>query len=231
MRMDLWPQWLHEAVDATVAAQRAHAEVVSEATAEVENPERLAEALDLELRTSMRAITSAAFAVDAFYASVQARSPAHPHRERWRTPGRRRTPRQVQVFETLRYHLKVRRPGAAVMQGRIKQLFRFRGWAVHADSAYKDPIHRDDIDRGVDWHYAAFRAANAVECLFMAAQMLDVLVELLARGSEEIQKWAPFARARLDEVLDLYDAQPGLKPITRARDETGDGRANSDSPS
>jgi hypothetical protein len=76
LRMDLWPHWLHEALDATVAARAVHADLVAEATTNGSG-EPLARLLDLELRTCMRAISSAAFAVDAFYASVQARSPAH----------------------------------------------------------------------------------------------------------------------------------------------------------
>lgn len=218
LRMDLWPQWLHEALDATVAARAAHAEVLAEVAAPT-SEEHLADLLDLELRTSMRAITSAAFAVDAFYSSVQARSPEHPDRAKWRTPGRRRTPRQAQVFETLRYHLKIRNPGAAEIRRRIRDLFKYRGWAVHADASFKEPVLREDIDRGVDWHFSAFRAENAVACLANTMQMLDVLVDLTERGTKELREWRENARVRLDEILDLYDAVEGLPEFTRARDE------------
>jgi hypothetical protein len=58
LRMDLWPQWLHEALDATAAALDAKAQVAAE-VAKPTRDEHLADLLDLELRTSMRAITSA----------------------------------------------------------------------------------------------------------------------------------------------------------------------------
>jgi hypothetical protein len=217
LRMDMWPQWLHEALDATVAARDAHAQVTAEAASPTDEV-RLGDLLDLELRASMRAITSAAFAVDAFYASVRARSSEHPDRARWLASGRRRAPRHVQVFATLHHALKIRRPGAGEVRRRIKELFKYRGWAVHADSAFRDPVLREDIDRGIDWHYAAFRAENAVSILGMTVQTLDVLVGLFERGTEELREWAPFARERLDEILDLYDAQEGLTPFTRVRD-------------
>jgi hypothetical protein len=220
LRMDLWPQWLHEALEATVAARAVHADLVAEAAAQTEEG-RLAELLDLELRTCMRAISSAAFAVDAFYASVQARSPAHPDRAKWRAPGRRRTPRQAQVSETLRYHLKLKQPGAGEIRSRIKQLFRFRGWAVHADSKFQDAIHRADLDLGVDWHHAAFGTENAIATLGSTLQMLDVLVACMERGSKEVREYALFAKERLDDLLDLYDAEPDLPPLRRVRDEIG----------
>ncbi|WP_169744264.1 hypothetical protein [Knoellia aerolata] len=222
LRMDLWPQWLHEALDATIAARVAYADLLAEVAGQGEAGDRLAELLDRELRACMRAISSSAFAVDAFYASVQARSPAHPDRAKWRAPGRRRTPRQAQVSEALRYHLKLRQPGASEIRARIKQLFKFRGWAVHADATFRDAIHREDLDLGVGWHHAAFRTENAVATLGSTFQMLDVLVVRLERGCQELREYAPFARERLDDLLDLYDAEPGLPPLRRARDEMRD---------
>lgn len=219
LRMDLWPHWLHEALDATIAARVVHADLVAEAAAETRTGDLLAELLDVELRTCMRAISSAAFAVDAFYASVQARSPAHPDRAKWRgAPGRPRTPRQAQVSETLRYHLKLRRPGAGEIRDRIKQLFKFRGWAVHADATFKGSVHREDLDLGVDWHHAAFRAENAVATLGSTLQMIDIMVVRMERGSEELREYGAFARERLNDLLDLFEAEPGLPTFTRALD-------------
>ncbi len=106
LRTDMWPYWLTESVDAAVTARRAAQEV--EAAASDGDDARIAQALEAELRSSMRAVSSAAFAVDAFYATVEARS-HHPHRDTWRE---KRTPRHAQVFETIRYNLPSRAPGA-----------------------------------------------------------------------------------------------------------------------
>ena len=54
-----------------------------------------------ELKAAMRATTSAAFAIDAFYASVKERSPEHPDADKWRA---NRTARNKQIAETFRYH-------------------------------------------------------------------------------------------------------------------------------
>lgn len=66
---------------------------------------------------------------------------------------------------------------------------------------------------------AAFRTDNALAVLHKTLQMLDVLIELFDRGSEELREWKPAARGFMDEVLDRYDATPGLLALSRARDD------------
>jgi hypothetical protein len=217
LRVEMWPQWLREAVDAALAALDAHDALAAEVKA-LAGPtppvdeQALQDLLDHELRASMRAVSAAAFAVDAFYAGVQARSPDHPHRERWRTPrtNGRRTSRHTIVFETLRYHLKIKPLAATEYRRRIADLFRFRGWAVHADAKFKPAIEREDVDRGVDWHYVAFRAHNAAAAVGGTLQMLSALVDVFDRGSAEMQDWQPHAREALDAVIARYDREGRL---------------------
>jgi hypothetical protein len=223
-RMDVWPHWLREALDATVAALDANTAVVAEsdelarAEAEgipVEDQQRLSDLLDVEFRASMRAISAAAFAVDAFYASVQARSPEHPSRALWREVREdgSRTSRHAIVFETLRYHLKVRNGAAAIVRPWIRELFVYRGWAVHASANFRTVVLREDIDRGVDWHHAAFRAQNAALTLARVMAMLDSLVTVFDRGSDDVREWQPNAREQLDEMIARYDAEGKLPHV------------------
>jgi hypothetical protein len=202
LRTDMWPHWLLEAVDAVPAARSAADEVSRLAAV----PERDEAALDLalsaELRATMRAITASAFAVDSFYSSVKARSPAHPHAEAWRA---HRTPRHAQVYETIRYSLKLRNPGAREVRERIKKLFQFRDWAVHPGSQFRSPILRADVDSGVDWHFMVFRADNAVGAVAMTVSMMDVLVARMLRGSEELRQSHAGARKAMTQVLEAYD--------------------------
>ncbi len=229
LRVDMWPHWLHESLDGAVAALDRQGAI----TAEVEalagaappaDEQRLQDLLDAELRATMRTISAAAFAVDAFYASVQARSPDHPHREIWRTPraNGRRTSRHTIVFETLRYHLKVRPAAAPEYRRRIVDLFRYRGWAVHADAKFHPAIERPEIDRGVDWHYVAFRADNAITVVGGTLQMLSALVDVFGRGSQELRDWHPHAREALDAVIARYDGE-GRLPRLQWRSVDGSG--------
>lgn len=51
--------------------------------------------------------------------------------------------------------------GAKEMRRRIRDVFKFRDWAVHPGSKFRKPIIRPDVD-GLDWHFAVFRGENAV---------------------------------------------------------------------
>lgn len=214
LRTDMWPHWLLEAVEAAPAARSAAAEVARIGADPDRDEAALDHALSAELRATMRAITASAFAVDSFYSAVRSRSPGHPHAQAWRE---HRTPRHAQVYETIRYSLKLRNPGAGEVRERIKELFRFRDWAVHPGSQFRDPILRADIDSGVDWHFMVFRADNAVRAVAKTVSMMDVLVARMLRGSEELRRSHPGARKAMTQVLDVYD-EAGLPAFGRTSD-------------
>ena len=236
LRVEMWSHWLLEAVDGAVAALEVREAIAAEVAALAgptppPNEQGLQQLLDAELRASMRTITASAFAVDAFYASVQARSPDHPDRERWRTPraNGRRTSRHSIVFETLRYHLKIRPAAAPEYRRRISDLFRFRGWAVHSDAKFRAAVERPDLDRGVDWHYAAFPADNAITVVGGTLQMLSALTDVFGRGSTEMHDWQPHARDALDAVIARYDAEERL-PRLRWREANPPETTEADEP-
>jgi hypothetical protein len=209
LRTDMWPHRLAEAVEAADLARTASAEIPPVVAAG--DDLRLDLLLVRELRASMRAITAAAFALDAFYASVKARSPQHPDEQKWVENG---TTRPAQISETLRYHLKIKNIGAKEMRRRIRELFKFRGWAVHPGSKLREPILRPDVDAGLDWHFAVFRAENAVNAVGSTVSLLDQLVKTLERGSEDLQKFKDAARRAMDGVLDEFEAA-ALPAFTR----------------
>lgn len=208
LRTDMWPYWLAESIEGAKESA-SHAEGIPPAL-EAGDDESIRQLMIRDLRASMRAISAAAFAVDAFYASVKARSPRHPSEAAWRE---KRTARHAQVHETLRYHLKIDNTSAREVQHRIKQLFQFRDWAVHPGSSFKEPIFRADVDALVDWHYSAFRSENAVASTAMTVDMIDRLIPRLANGSEELAGWESRARAAMDVALVGYEAA-GLPPLS-----------------
>jgi hypothetical protein len=213
-RTDMWPYWLLESVEAGKLAIASAGHLAEAGNADPLDDAALDLALSAELRSTMRAITAAAFAVDAFYSSVKARAGEHPSAKVWRE---KRTARHTQVFETIRYHLKGKDPGAAEMRSRIVQLFRLRDWAVHPGSRFREAVLRPDIDVGVDWHFSTFRAENAATAVAMTTSMLDVMVALLLRGNDELQNNHPGSRRAMNLVLDAYEATD-LPVFERAED-------------
>jgi len=210
-RMDMWPYWLGEAVDAAVAA----ADMIPLITAtETELTGRR------ELRVAVRAMTSAAFAVDGFYASVKSRAGEHPQQPAWR---QNRTARYAQVAETLRYHLKVRTSDSTrLLRERVEEVFRFRDWAVHPSSEFKELVYRPDIDVSVDWHFVAFSATNAVAAVGKTVQLFDHMVKKLdgVDVAAELAEWKPYARKAMDHLLDEYESSGKLQAFDRAEPST-----------
>ena len=174
--------------------------------------------LPLELRTSMRAITSCAFAIDAFYAMVKARSPAHPQQAAWT---RNQTPRDVQVAESLHYHLRIGKASSVrELRSRLSQIFQYRDWAVHPGARFREPEYRPDLNASLDWYFLAFRGENAVTTTAMTLSTVDSLVALLNRGSEELAGCEEYARTRTDEIFTLYDTAKTLPAFPRTKPPT-----------
>lgn len=217
MRTDMWRFWLEDAIDQALAAA-SFADQIPPTLEQVEAGNATDEDLDhlasRELIATMRAITACAFAIDAFYASVKARSPKHPQQDVWIA---NRTARHKQVAETFRYHLKVKdKQNVKEMKSRISQIFRFRDWAVHPGSTFRVPVYRPDLNVAVDWHFAVFRRENAVNATANTVQLMDSLVAVLDRGSEELAEQKPGARRVMNLILDQYESAKILHSFQRS---------------
>ncbi|AYM41160.1 hypothetical protein [Mycobacteroides chelonae] len=218
LRLELWRYWLIEAVSAAIEA----AGIAPKLSAEVlaTDREEAAQLLINEFRASMRAITSAAFAIDAFYASVKVRSPDRPCPDAW---SEKRPSRHQQVAETLKHHLRItKNDQSKEISKRVKEIFGLRNSAVHPGSRFKNPAYREDLDAHVDWHFKAFCATNAVAGVAKTVQLLDFLVAVLDRGSKELAEWKPYARSAMNQILDTYEASDKLIPIDRVEPSSYD---------
>jgi hypothetical protein len=200
LRTDMWPFWLRDAIEAAVVAKRHSAKIPQ--VRQTGDEDILSYVMTEELRATMRAISASAFAIDGFYAAIKARTPEHPHQSQWL---QNRTSRASQISSTLAYHLKLRNQTSKGLSERLKSIFKFRDYAVHLDSQYREAIHRPDIDAGVDWHFVVFRAENALNATFGTVNALDQLVSALDRSTTELANYKTVARKAMDEVLDLYE--------------------------
>lgn len=206
LRTDMWPFWLEEAIDAAMAAAT-FADQIPPLYERFEADKATNEDLDQlairELTASMRAITASAFAIDAFYAGVKARSPRHPQQDAWNRKG---TARHKQVADTFRVMLRINKPATVKeIKHRVSQIFRFRDWAVHPGSKFREPIYRPDLNVALDWHFTIFRRENAVNATALTVAMLDSLVSYMDRGSKELAEQKQGARRAMDAILDRYD--------------------------
>jgi hypothetical protein len=216
VRTDMWPFWLEEAIDAAIAAAEIADKIpplyeqfeAGNATDEDFNP-----LLSRELRATMRTISACAFAIDAFYASVKARSPRHPDQDAW---NRNKTARHTQVTETLFYHLQINKESVKKkIRSWVSQIYKFRDSAVHPGSEFREPIHRSDLNVSVDWYFGVFRRENAVSATAMAIAMFDYFVSFMDKG-KELAEQKPGARRKLDAILDRYEAASIFPAVQRS---------------
>lgn len=218
LRTDMWPYWLSEAIDAAKAAAEAAAQI-PELYAKFEAGDAAEEELDAlaerELIATMRAIGASAFAIDAFYAAVKARSPQHPDEAAWKG---KRTARHKQVTETIFYHLKIsNQKSKTEIRQRASKIYEFRDKAVHSPADFKPAIHRPDLNVALDEAFSIFRRENAVMATAMAISMLDYFVSFLQNGGDDLAAKKDGARKKMNALLDRYEAA-AIFPVVARRE-------------
>lgn len=223
LRTDMWPYWLREAIDAAIASAEA-ADQIPALDAKVEaghaTPEELDNLIESELIAAMRAIGACAFALDAFYAAVKARSPQHPNEAAWKING---TARHKQVTETIFYHLKIKaRNTKSEIRQRVSQTYAFRDKAVHPSSDFKPPFYRSDLNVAVDQAFTIFRRENAILATGMTVNVIDYFVPYLQNGGDDLVAKKDGARKKMDALLDRYEAAADIFiPVARTEPPPG----------
>lgn len=155
--------------------------------------------LEREFEASMQAIMAAAIALDAFYSLIQTHVVLPPSLvEQWRT---RRTSRYSQVTEVLRraFHLKPK--GTAALRQNLKEIYRLRDLAVHPSGKIEAPILHPELNVGVEWRFAYFRAQTA-ELVVNAATW--ILWDLAHEGKPKDTKIAEYMATLRQRLAELF---------------------------
>jgi len=198
VRLDLWPTWLEtgclHAEQARAAGDRLYPEL-----SDGEKYTTLTE----ELQAGLVAVTALAFAVDGFYDTLRQELGDHPDQATW---SKKRTARYAQVAETFRFQLKLGPTFSRQLRTVLKELFEFRGRAVHPTSKYVEPNYRPQIDRGVHPHLITFSGPHAVQCRALVLVLLDRLITRAAEKSRQgaDEGWLNRGREELDRLSALY---------------------------
>jgi hypothetical protein len=193
VRFDVCPTWTELALAHLNDAKQARAarQIAWTGT----NEDEKASTLEREFETSMQAVMAAAIAIDAFYALIQAHVQLPPSLiAQWRT---KRTSRYTQVTEVLRraFHLKPK--GTAALRQNLKEIYRLRDLAVHPSGKIEAPILHPEINVGVEWRFAYFRAHNAEMVVNAATWILWDLAHGGKPKDQKIQEYMASLRQRL----------------------------------
>jgi hypothetical protein len=221
VRFDVCPTWIELALRHLQDAKAKEALRVTAWSGKDEDQK--AAALEREFEASMQAIMAASIAIDAFYALIQTHvSLPKDIVIKWRT---KRTARYSQVTEVLRRGFRLKPKGVAALRQNLKEIYRLRDLAVHPSGKIQLPIIHPELDVGVEWRFAYFRAHNAKLVVNAATWILWDLVHGGKPGDQQIRKYIDALRLRLAVLF------PDGHPFSKQRgDEKSDNEAQQDAP-
>ena len=205
VRFDVCPTWTELALRhlADAKARRTAREIAWAGT----NEEDKAASLEREFEASMQAIMAAAIALDAFYSLMQTHVQLPPSLvTRWRT---KRTARYSQVTEILRRAFHLKPEGTAVLRQNLKEIYRLRDLAVHPSGKIEAPILHPEINVGVEWRFAYFRAHNAELIVNAATRILWDLAHA-GKPDSKIQEYMAALRQQLEELFPTGHPTPAV---------------------
>lgn len=197
VRFDVCPSWVQLALGHLASAQnaRAHREAVWVGIDE----EAKAQALEREFECSMQAVMASAIALDAFYAILQQHVVLSPSvTDKWRVG---RTSRYTQVAEVVRRAFSLKPKSAAALRSNIKEIYRLRDLAVHPSGKIEAPVLHPELNLGVEWRFATYRALNAEQVVNGTSW---ILWELSHNGKPKDLKIAEYMSTLRSRLEMLY---------------------------
>lgn len=207
VRFDVCPTWIELALRHLADANEKR--IARAAAWTGTNEELKAVTLEREFEASMQAIMAAAISIDAFYSLIQPQVQLPPSLvEGWRT---KRTARYSQVTEVIRRAFGLKSKGTAALRQNLKEIFRLRDLAVHPSGKIEAPILHPEIEVGVEWRFAMFRAYNAELAVNAATGMLWNLAHNGKPKDSKIVEYMNTLRQRLAELF------PSGHPIVATR--------------
>lgn len=171
--VEMMPYWLEIAIEHAIRAEKLERKTDAAWTGEL-IPQKQVKAIEAELKASLQAMTAAAFAIDAFYATVEEAAPTAPlTRAAWR---KNNTKRSRRVYETLRRNFPLTAESQRMLQGFLDQLFSFRDRAVHPSARTSDAIKHPRLPISIDKIFCIFRARNAFVSVGQVVELINTLV-------------------------------------------------------
>jgi hypothetical protein len=197
VHFDVCPTWIQLAKKHLSAARRARKARDSAWT--VTDEDKKSKALEAEFEASMQAMMAAAIAWDSAYANLKEFVDLPQSIvDQWR---KGRTARYSQVSEVVRRAFTLKPKGVKNLRSNLKEIYRFRDLAVHPSGKIQPAQHHPELDVGVEWRFAYFRASNAEVAVIAAAAMLWDLAHNGKPKNERVAEYQGRLASRLQEIF------------------------------
>jgi hypothetical protein len=190
---DVCPVWLDLAARHLVEAEER--KLARIAAWQYDDADARSATLEREFESSMQALMASAIAIDSFYLALIEKIGIDKETiQLWRE---KRTARYKQVAEVIRRAFSVNPKGNAILRDTLKKIFEFRDRAVHPSGDTAAPVLHPELQTGVEWRFATFRADNARPLVREARNIIQELVTKGRPATPEIARYAEVLRDRL----------------------------------
>jgi hypothetical protein len=203
--LDTWPYWLTIATGHADEAVAAHAQLLTAHT-ESNDPEK-GRALEAEFAHAMQAISAAAFSLEAFYAAVNERIPADE--ELSKSWAKNRTARATRICETLIRAFKVTHDGRVVLRDNVKEILKWRDYAVHSPAGFREPIMHPDLGVGVEWRFIGFTASGSITAAQATLSIIKQCLHAPRSEHDELVKWSQAYVEMIDQLVGQWEERHG----------------------
>jgi len=199
--LDVCPTWLDIAAEHLQHAQAANRSLLAQP--QPLDDERLSQALETDLRSSMQAVVATAAAVDAFYGVLQGIVPIDEvTKGAWRE---RRTARYKRIAEVVRRAFRMRPRNAAQLRSALRQLYHFRDLCVHPDLSFGQAVPHPEARRATAKIFATFRYPNARELAGVGLSLVGQACTTAKSPYDEVAKYCEHLRPRIVPILDQWE--------------------------
>jgi len=201
VEIELFHIWLEIAFNHLISSEKARKKVL---ILNQTNDNKMGLHIESEFSSGMQSIMASAIAIDAIYASIKKLVTIPSNQlEAWK---KNKTARYIQVTETLRIAFKLNNDNTRKVRKVLKEIYKFRDWAVHPPNDQRKPILDNELNKLVEWRFVAFNYANAKECLRLMLRLIYQLLNKSNLSNKKIMKYC-------EESLKLF--QPVKKKWER----------------
>jgi hypothetical protein len=197
VHFDVCPTWLRLAFQQAREAKKS--QHVRQTVWSGSDEEAKASALEQEFEASMQSVVAVAVAFDALYAllrphtKIEASSPQEGKKSR--------SPRYAKVSETLRQACGVSQEKGIQLRKELRQIFSLRDRAVHPEAQVTEPVLHPELNVGVEWRFALFRAQNAEIIIRSAVGIIRHLASCAENAQAPVRKIMNILNGNVDLLL------------------------------
>jgi hypothetical protein len=168
---------------------------------------RIQRLLEVEFTSGMQAAAAAAFAIDAFYASVKdyITVPAATQTA-WRQGG---TARHRIITQTLCRGFKMDNTAAKSLAAALEERFVFRDLTVHPSGKWQNSIRHPRLNVPMEWRFVTFRFERVKPLVGVALSIVGQIIRHPKRKNQALVEYCDRSRERIDALVSKWERRYG----------------------